>query len=65
VSKSKTLYPVAGYYLAGVPHVEHECDGEGLHHICAISGAFTETPPDEGEPTEDPADAGSLDLEES
>lgn len=59
--KSKHLWPVAGYYLSGVPHVEHDCDGEGMHHICDISGAFTETPPEEPapEPTGPAEEAGS------
>jgi hypothetical protein len=56
------VYPVAGRYLNGVPHVEHDCDDP----FCVESGAFTEDPPDEpAEQTEDPADAGSLDSEES
>ncbi len=64
MSKTHHLYPVAGYYLAGVSHVEHDCDGEGLHNICLASGAFTEDPPAEAT-DQDPADAGSLDSEES
>lgn len=58
-----TVYPVPGRYLSGVPHVEHDCDDD----FCVESGAFSpDPPPDEGAsiPTEDPAAAGSLDLEE-
>lgn len=59
------VYPVPGYYISGIPTLEHDCDGEGLHDLCLASGAFTEEPPDEAEPAEeDPADAGSLSVEE-
>jgi hypothetical protein len=55
------VYPVAGFYINGVPHVAHECDDE----FCTASGAFTpDPPPDEAEPTEGPADAGPPDSTE-
>ena len=51
------VYPVEGYYIAGVAHVAHECDGEPPpHDLCLPSGAFTT---DEPPPTEDPPKGGS------
>ena len=65
MSKTVHVIPVPGYYISGVPHIEHDCDGKGFHHICLPSGAFIEAPPDEGEQQDqDPADAGSVGSEE-
>jgi hypothetical protein len=63
MSKTKTVYPVEGRYLNGVPHVEHECDDK----LCIESGAFTEKPPPKAAKpkSEGPADAGPLDSEEN
>lgn len=56
------VYPVAGRYLAGVPHVPHDCEDE----FCAASGAFSpDPPPDEADQQpEGPADAGPSDSQE-
>lgn len=56
-----TVYPVAGRYLNGVPHVVHECEDP----FCTESGAFTtEPPPAEADTNQDPPDGGSPDSTE-
>lgn len=59
----RKVYPVAGRYLNGVPHVAHDCDDA----LCVASGAFTTDPPPRpaaATQPEGPADAGPLDSEE-
>jgi hypothetical protein len=46
MSKTRTVYPVEGVYLADVPHVEHDCTDPR----CVESGAFTTTKPAPAEP---------------
>lgn len=61
MSRSRRVYPVDGFYLNGVPHVEHDCEDP----VCTESGAFTHDPPAEAEPQpEDPPSGGSLDSKE-
>jgi len=57
--RKRRVWPVAGRYLAGVPHVPHDCDDPA----CTESGAFITDPPaepvetqPEGEAPADPAD---------
>lgn len=45
------VYPVPGQFIAGVPHVEHDCDDP----FCVESGAFTTEPPEAAEPEAAPA----------
>lgn len=61
--KKRRVWPVAGRYLMGVPHVPHECDDPA----CTESGAFTTEPPPEVAtiPTEDPPDGGSSESQEA
>ena len=59
-NQTRTVYPVEGVYLNGVPHVEHECDDD----LCVDSGAFTtKRPPPDAAATknEAPASAGVSD----
>lgn len=60
--KARTVYPVDGRYLTGIPHVVHICDDP----MCVESGAFTEDPPPKAaQPkSQGPADAGPLDSKE-
>ena len=62
MSKTRTVYPVEGRWLNGVPHVEHECDDK----LCVESGAFTDKPPPRAAKvkTETPPDGGVSDSEE-
>lgn len=46
--KKRTVWPVAGRYLATVPAVPHECEDE----FCVESGAFTAEPPTEADQPE-------------
>jgi hypothetical protein len=39
--KPVMVYPVAGLFIQGVPHVAHEC----VDPFCVESGAFTTDPP--------------------
>jgi hypothetical protein len=60
---SRRVYPVEGFYLRDVPHVEHDCDDD----LCVDSGAFTtKKPPPEkaADKSETPASAGVLDSKE-
>jgi hypothetical protein len=61
--KKRTVYPVEGRWLNGVPAVEHECTDP----LCVESGAFTDKPPPRAAKqasTETPQDAGSSDSSE-
>lgn len=61
--KARTVYPVDGRYINGVPHVAHDCTDP----FCVASGAFTHDPPPQAKAamqSPDPADAGSSDSQE-
>jgi hypothetical protein len=49
--KKRTVYPVPGLFIQGVPHVPHECEDP----FCTESGAFTTEPPEAAEPEAAPA----------
>lgn len=51
MSKRRTVYPVAGLFLTGIPHAPVIADGPVASQLVA-SGAFQSSPADDGEQPE-------------